>query len=149
MSKASNGAIVFAYLQSEHPIPRAAWEIARQTGLSYSQVHSGLNHIREVLGPIHSEPLIYDPRYLRRVVAGKRQLIQHSYLLSDSAVAIKEYGAYRLRIHVKQLRNLGLVLTAGAEKTGDRSIDILVHSIGQAADTAEFVQKQLLGVKSP
>lgn len=145
MSRASNGALVFDFLQKAYPSPRRADEIALGAHLSYSQVQSGLNHIREVLGPIHAEPLIYKPYMIARTIAGKKQWVQHTYVLSADAAEIKEYGAYRLRIHTKQLRNLALVLEAGMEKTGDTSLGVLIHSIGQAADTAEFVQRELLG----
>jgi hypothetical protein len=143
MSKASShGAIVFDYLQKKYPEPRTALQIAAATGLSYAKVMTGIRHIKEVLGPIHGEPIVYQPRY--HVVKGGLW-VRHTYKLAESAVEVKEYGAWRLGIHAKQLRNAGLVLQAGVDKFGDADLAVLLHSVKQAADTAEFVQKKLLG----
>jgi hypothetical protein len=138
-SAASHGAVVFGYLQKHGPTP--LWKIASALGISESQARVGIYHIKTVLGPIHSEPIIYKP-YMTKLKSG---WTQHTYELSPTAKLVKEYGAYRLGIHVKQLRNLGLIMQAGSEKFGDTDLSVLLHSITQAADTAEFVQKRLLG----
>lgn len=142
MSRASNGAVVFDCLQKAKE-PLTAAEIETATGLSYYQVQSGLGHIREVLGPIHAEPLINRAWSVYRKAS--KTWAQWTYELSDDAKAVRDYGAYRLRVHTKQLRNLALVLEAGATKTGDPALGVLKHSVEQAAATAEFVEKQLLG----
>lgn len=142
MKYAAKGAMVFDYLKKAKE-GRTALEIAADTGLSYPQVMDGIRHIKEVLGVVHSEPIIYTPYVYRRGTS----LAQHTYRLAATAKQVKTYEAWRLGIHVKQLRNLALIGEAGMDKFGDAELGVLLHSLKQAADTAEFVQKQLLGVK--
>lgn len=142
-SPASHGATVFAYLQSVYPVLRTAWEIQVDTGLSYTQVQRGIRHIKEVLGPLHGEPINYKPWYAPRGGTSKGW-VQHGYRLSESAAEVREYSAWRFGIHVKQLHNLASILEAGEQKFGDSELDVLRHTIQQAAGTVEFVQKKLL-----
>jgi hypothetical protein len=100
-----NAQLVWDGLVAVHPRGLTIGDLARRTGLTYSQAHYALGLVRSVFQEMHGQPIVCEPGTNR-------------YMLPDDWSDDRIYLNYRTRVMLAQVLNLERNIAAAEMKWG-------------------------------